>query len=611
MRTRGGSWPAVLALVLALTHASALAGPQVYGESLMVKVRPDTPPHAATPVALLGARNEALSFQVVVHGGDHGAAEVTARFEALEGPARIGSGQLTLYRQDFLDISAPSDGTGAPGRWPDALIPAVDEVAGEPRDAFPFDVPANEARALWVDVLVPEDAPPGRYQGTVEVRARGGFTASVPVALTVVDITLPSTPSYPTAFGLQADRVCEAHTRRADCGGDTVRMDLLVRYARLALDHRFTLSNVMVLQPEADQWERFDAAYAPLLDGTAPTRLRGARMTSVRYLGPLEEQSLASFVAHFSARGWLHRAYDYTGDEPPLFSTFDEVRARASMLERTAPELLRMVTTTLPMARDNGVDGLISRMSVLIQRMTPVEEAEAVTSRADYDAFLARPGTSLWLYQSCSSHGCVGDLPAGQHWPSYMVDHPANLNRAMPWTVFLLRAMGETYYDTAARLPSAWTDQRFYGGNGDGTLFYPGTPGRIGGQSHVPLPSIRLKLLRAGVQDHEWLMLVARAGDPAFAEQVARELIPAPHQVALAPEAFEHARARLIARALQLARPPTPEPEQAAPDTAAPTEADGCGCATGSPGAVLAAGLGGLLWTLKRRRASRSRLSSG
>ncbi|WP_240359527.1 glycoside hydrolase domain-containing protein [Pyxidicoccus trucidator] len=223
MRTRWRSLPEALALGVALVGLSVLASPQVYGESLMVKVRPDTPPRAAAPVELLGARNEALGFQVVVHGGDSGATGVTARLDALEGPARIGSSHLTLYRQDFLVVTHPSGGPGGPGPWPDALTPAVDEVAGEPRNAFPFDVPSNEARALWVDVLIPEDAPAGRYQGVVDLRAGGGFTASVPVTLTVVDVTLPSTPSYPTSFGLEADRVCEAHTGRADCGSDSAR----------------------------------------------------------------------------------------------------------------------------------------------------------------------------------------------------------------------------------------------------------------------------------------------------------------------------------------------------------------------------------------------------
>ncbi|MFP2929111.1 glycoside hydrolase domain-containing protein [Pyxidicoccus sp. 3LG] len=556
MRARVTPTWRLLSLGVTLAGLSALAAPQVHGESFMVKVRPDTAPRASAPVELLAARNEAVSFQVVIHGGDSGAQGVTARFDALEGPARIESSQLTLYRQELLDITRPSGGSGGPGPWPDALIPAVDEVAGEARAAFPFDVPPKKARALWVDVLVPEDVPAGTYQGTVEVRAAGGFTARVPVVLTVVNALFPSTPSYPTAFGMESDFICEAHTGREDCGSDDVLVELTGRYARLALDHRFTLSKLLVLVPKDGQWERFDAAYAPFLDGTAPTRLRGARMTSAQYMGPLEDQAVASFVEHFAERGWLARAFDYTADEPPLFTTFEALRTRADILETSAPGLVRMVTTSLPHARNHGLEPLMSRMSVIIHHIAPTGIMDAGTPRTDYDTFLARPGTSLWLYQSCGSHGCGFPLPAGQHWPSYMVDHPANLNRAMPWVVFLLHASGETYYDTVARLSTAWTDQRFYGGNGDGTLFYPGTPERIGGQSHVPLPSIRLKLLRAGVQDYEWLMLVTRSGDPDFATQVARELIPAPDRVPIDPAAFERARARLIERALALGPPP-------------------------------------------------------
>ncbi|MCY1032425.1 DUF4091 domain-containing protein [Corallococcus sp. BB11-1] len=586
-------------LILALVGLAALAAPQVYGESFMVKVRPETPPRGAEPVELLAARNEAVSFQVVIHGGDSGATAVAARLGELSGPARIGGSQLTLYRQDFQVITQSSSGQDTTGRWPDALVPEVDEVAGEPRNAFPFDVPPRESRALWVDVLVPEDAPPGRYEGRVEVVAAGGFTALVPVGLTVVDAVLPSTPSYPTAFCLEPDLVCLAHTGREDCGSEDVRVELLGRYARLALDHRFTLSDIFVRQPTALGWEAFDAAYAPLLDGTAPTRLKGARMTSAQYMGPAEEQALADFQAHFSARGWLSRAFDYTADEPPLFSSYEELRVRASLVERAAPGLVRMVTTSLTKAQANGVEGLIGRISVLLQLMAGVEPPDVGPQRPAYDAFLSRPGTSLWLYQSCGSHGCVGDLPDTMRLPSYMIDHPAALNRAMPWLVFALQASGESYYETTARITTAWTDQWFYGGNGDGTLFYPGTPARIGGQSQVPLPSLRLKLLRAGVQDYEWLMRVVEGGDPEFAAQVVRELVPSPLEVSVDAAAFERAREKLIHRALELSPgQPPPGPVVSERPVANP---QGCGCGGGAQGAVLLAGTVGLAWGLRRR----------
>jgi uncharacterized protein (TIGR03382 family) len=65
--------------------------------------------------------------------------------------------------------------------------------------------------------------------------------------------------------------------------------------------------------------------------------------------------------------------------------------------------------------------------------------------------------------------------------------------------------------------------------------------------------SIRLKLIRQGMQDYEWLRLVERAGDAAFA----RSVVPAAYRVGDDGAAFDEARARLIARYLVLA-PSTP-----------------------------------------------------
>jgi uncharacterized protein (TIGR03382 family) len=121
----------------------------------------------------------------------------------------------------------------------------------------------------------------------------------------------------------------------------------------------------------------------------------------------------------------------------------------------------------------------------------------------------------------------------------------------------------------------------------------------------VPLPSLRLKLLRAGVQDYEWLLRVVDGGDPAFAEQVAHELVPAPYQVTLDPDAFERARARLIQRALELA-PRQPQPESVGRTESTVTQSQGCGCGGGTQGVVLMASTAGLAWVLRRRR-SRAR----
>lgn len=45
--------------------------------------------------------------------------------------------------------------------------------------------------------------------------------------------------------------------------------------------------------------------------------------------------------------------------------------------------------------------------------------------------------------------------------------------------------------------------QLLAGGNGEGTLFYPGRPDKIGGNDHIPVSSLRLTLIREGNEDYE------------------------------------------------------------------------------------------------------------
>jgi hypothetical protein len=83
------------------------------------------------------------------------------------------------------------------------------------------------------------------------------------------------------------------------------------------------------------------------------------------------------------------------------------------------------------------------------------------------------------------------------------------------------------YYHTtyAYEHTDPWTTQYYFTGNGDGTLFYPGTPARIGGRTHIPIESIRMKLIREGLEDYEYLVLLQRLGGGAEADRLAAKLV--------------------------------------------------------------------------------------
>jgi hypothetical protein len=143
--------------------------------------------------------------------------------------------------------------------------------------------------------------------------------------------------------------------------------------------------------------------------------------------------------------------------------------------------------------------------------------------RSGYDADL-REGRQLWWYQSCGSHGCniVGG-PYFKGWPSYTIDDTAVSNRIMPWLAWRYHVSGELYFnvnEAYGDLPDPWAGLYLFGGNGDGTLFYPGRVARIGGSHDIPIDSIRLKLIREGLEDYEYFVLLGRTADSHVARIV-------------------------------------------------------------------------------------------
>jgi hypothetical protein len=558
-RVLGGAFVALLLALPLGAGAAPRSAIAVWVAPSTEKILPGAPARADAVARISAARNEFEAFQVVVTGAAR-RVEVTA--SVLTGPVPPGAtepailGDVGVYAERLISITRASAPDGGTGRWPDALVPAVDEIVGERRNAFPFDVRRNESRAAWIEVFVPADAVPGRYTGSVTVHVADRVAAVVPVELTVWGFALPSTASLRSAFGLMWGTLPAGH----GFPGDDIPTfaKLRARYGQLALDHRVTLA-----RHDDGMWndlDHFDRYYGPLVDGTAPTRLAGARLTSVEYLGGLEDVgSLARWATHYRARGWFDRLFQYTCDEPPQTCAWADIPRRAQAAKTADPEFRTLVTTTIWDADAGGVanegtgESVIDILSPVVNFIDDKPGSPiAGSQRHRYDAFLARPEpppNELWMYQSCMSHGCGGSWPQYTGWPSYMIDASAVRNRAMQWLLFRYGATGELYWETAfAFTGDAWTSQWDFSGNGDGTLFYPGTPGEIGGTSHIPVASIRLKMIREGMEDYEYLKLVSDLGDPAFAVAEAAQLFPHPYSTG------EVSATRLLAARESLAR---------------------------------------------------------
>ncbi len=524
---------------------------EVWITGAMAKVRRDDVPGPGHWALLSAARNAVESYQVHVRGG-RGLRGVTVEPSDLvdrRSGARISATTHVTVSRELYQNVAPglrSDAHGLSGDVPDALVPARDRYFGEVRNAFPADVAAGENLSAWVDVHVPAGTPSGWYTGQVTVRAAGGPLAVLPVRLKVWNVDLPSTPSLATHFAMSWNGACvQAFGSYERCGGASPTGDrdagveaLHLLYARFGLDRRVSIANVTYSGPRDDDWRRFDATYGPLLDGTADTRFPGARLTRFTYVGPEDPAPLGRWARHFEARGWLDRLVHYRCDEPGNGTcSFADALREGRRVHAAASGLRSLLTTDLASLEANGLLDAVDVVTPVLDRMQP---HGAPSRRPRYDAFLARsPRKQLFWYQSCDQHescanGHVG--PASATWPSYMVDASPVRNRVFQWMAFLERVDGELYYavdycftrecgptghSTRDPLRSVYA----FGGHGDGTLLYPGNPGTIGGTRHIPLSSIRLELIRAGMEDHELMRLLEAAGEGAFARDQASSFI--------------------------------------------------------------------------------------
>ncbi|MBF6619469.1 MAG: DUF4091 domain-containing protein [Patulibacter sp.] len=577
----------------------------VFGSS--ETLRPDLPsPAGGTPDAeLVAAKNETASFQVDLRTTGVPMSISAAITGDLDGPgsATIPASAVTLSRQGSYEVVTPTDGEGATGRWPDALVPDRDPLLGGDGGAFPIVLAAHDAGAIWIDVAVPDDAVAGTYSGALRLTRAGAnpTLVDVPVELTVRPFALPSTSSLRSIFMLNPWEVCAVRPGYDGGYTDLAKPDgsgcdpqkegawrLFNRFARLGLRNRITIANPYLTpqmrapststvtpspaRPGAPTTEAaaFDTYVTPLLDGTAGQgTLPGAQLTALttQWLCILDPGAGRNCTADWKtfltthAPGAADRFVPWVCDEPAYAGTMHQTPWAYRISGPSSPhapcEDLRTAARTgwpgVPVKITTPIDdpGLYpgqvvdppnlddSAVEVLAPDVPSLVTRAGGSTRNLYDPFLGHAGTSLWLYLACTSGGCDGGQtdpvaiadPEHDGWPSYSIDQPGSQASAMGWLAFMYDVAGESYFDVAsgfAKGPDFQHGIETFGTNGDGLLFYPGHvevsgPGGATVED-MPFESIRLKRIREGREDHEYLQLLEACGRRSEAMAVAEGL---------------------------------------------------------------------------------------
>jgi hypothetical protein len=540
-------WPfiALAALPLALGYFRPVQAPAFawWTTHSLEKVHPfdPEPKEAEHAVKLSAARNEFEPFQVVLHADAQDINGIDVDVTDLRGKTGVLSAKecILVYLERYLNLTRPSSVVGGTGEWPDPLVPRVDRYANEKRNAFPFNLTSGRNQPLWIDVYVPPSTPAGIYSGQVRVLVAGKPQLSIPLELKVWNFTLPSTSSLVTTFGFSGNAAVRGHYGKYTSNKDID--DLTGLYQKAALWHRISLDSSAGLLPSIAitngnvevHWQEYDSVIQPFMDGTvfSPDQpLYGARATSVALttsavLSTPERQIQfwRQTAEHFRQKGWFDRLFNYLWDEPKP-KDYPALVQLGKTVRRADPALKNLVASPLDPDWSSFIDIWTPAINCFERKPHFSDFCNPTVDRSAYDSELAK-GKQLWWYQACGSHGCYivgGDYFSG--WPDYMIDDAPVRNRIMEWLTWKYDIRGELYFSTTeayVEKEDPWKDVYLFGGNGDGTLFYPGRPEVIGGTTHIPIESIRLKLIREGLEDYEYLaMLTKLAGHKTVADSV-------------------------------------------------------------------------------------------
>ena len=483
-------------------------------------------------VAISACRNEYENFQILLFPQEAAAQDVSVEVSDLlhdSSESRIASRHITPYLVGHLKTEEPPYPVQHVGFWPDPLFP-LDS----------FSVPRGVVQPIWVTVYVPRDARPGRYAGSVRVKPANGAETTVAFSLTVRDIQLPDRNHLVTSFEFCTMDKMSAFDRFYPVA-EGVRSEVIRKYLGYLAEHRINTlgygyltskdDKLLAIRRSADgRWEYDFSRMGPLLDDLVSKgfnfnifspcfwkdpglnfdlnpllkqyeRLGAEIFTSEEFEKTIMEL-LESYVAYLREKGMLEHAFCYTWDEAPP-KHYEHAKHISRLVRKIAPTLKTKIAV-----------GYITRIPEELVPSADIWTVHLGVFDEEAGRKLREAGKEIWGY--------VSNAP--QDHPALFIDYPALDARVLFWMAWKLKLAGFGYWSVNAwdypslgirnyspdkagvgLTPGADWDVHHTGKfpvNGCGQLIYPGKDGPIG--------SIRMELIRDGIEDYEYLWLLNR-----------------------------------------------------------------------------------------------------
>jgi hypothetical protein len=366
--------------------------------------------------------------------------------------------------------------------YPDGLIPFVDPETGKPGtggtiQAAPFSVGAGLNQPIWVDISVPSSAAAGTYTGTVTIDSDQG-TASVPVTLQVWNFTLPAVPTFKSSI------------QATSAANQTLYMSHELLRNRLSPDWQEG-SNEQTL---ITQW------------GLNATNLWFSTGLDISNC-PNATMPPAPSAAQFQAAAAQHQnnilLYNFTADEiGACTQLFPGLIQWAANMHQAGVDNLVTVQPVPALENDGTGTG---RSAVDIWTVLPAQWDNAQTATGEMTKVLNK-GDTVWSYNVLVQDGYSPKMEINFDLLDYRIA-----------VGFISQSLGITGFQQWS--VDQWTSDPWNvmtvlnGVPSDGLLVYPGPYVGLQGVA----PSMRLKCLRDGVNDFEYVQILKGLGQGTWA----------------------------------------------------------------------------------------------
>jgi len=501
------------------------------------------------------ARNEVVAFQLVLRRGTTGPGAARIELDPFQG-ADGRTLHHELFEERTLLVREPSSimfgsGSPGPGTYPDPLVPLATEfrhTRSAPQGREDPELTLwHGNRMVWVDVHVPADAAPGRY--ATRVRARlGDKVLEQDLELRVHPLTLAGDNRQLVMVYYLPQLVQEA----LGVKGDTYHR-LEAAYQRLFQAH----GTYLVYDTHIENLGRFLPAMKGTLYTEGPGKGRGAPYWPVGMRldsRAAAQQDAVAIIKWFDKHALRTQPFVYLFDEPSSREDYELVREKAAWIhEAPAPgNRLPVMVTEQVTPEDPSWPSLVGSVDYWISPLNfpePARTRRKTTRERFFPYFAGEPicgadviDTDGVSFRTWGWIAFIHEVDVWFHWQGLYFRDKYNkgerqdpVPRAPAGRRAGPRAPDGALRDAAAarevkqRDPyrdAVTYDQRRHGkdvefGNGSGTLAYP--PARPDGP---PVASLRLKLIRRGMQDRLLLLAASACGKGQEARQIARRLVP-------------------------------------------------------------------------------------